>query len=121
MTNPTTTFTWTISQMETSTSPVEGMEDVVRVVHYRVSAVSSDGFEDGGYGSVHLGDPADPSAFVAFPNLTEATVIGWVHNALASDEGTAEEGKAQIEAAIEARIEARRNPPIQPKPLPWGS
>ncbi len=120
MTNPTTSFAWSVAQIETATSPVEGMQDVVRVVHYRVAAVSSDGFESGAYGSVTLGDPAGPASFVPYESLSELTVIGWVLDALAG-EGIADEAKAKIEAALEAQIEAQRNPPVRPKPMPWAS
>lgn len=120
MTTPATNFAWTIAQVETATAPVEGMEDVVRVAHYRVRAVSSDAIIDEAYGSVALDDPADPAAFVAFPELTEETVIDWVQAALAGPGGSAADARARIEAALEARIEALRNPPVQLKSLPWG-
>ena len=119
MTTPSTNFAWTVAQIETATNPVEGMQDVVRVVHYRVTALASDGLEAGAYGSVTLGDPAGPGAFVAFPDLTEATVIGWVHEALAGESEAAQDARGKVEAALVARIEALRNPPVQPKPLPW--
>ena len=54
-------------------------------------------------------DPTSES-FIAYADLTEATVLGWLH------ENT--EVKEQIEAQLEADLEELRNTPT-PQALPW--
>lgn len=85
----------------------EGQQNVVTTAHWDLT-------EDTArvYGSV--GFTLDPEAeFIPFEELTEATVIGWVHDALGA------EAVASNEAAITAQLEAIANPPVVTPPLPW--
>jgi|14_taG_2_1085336.scaffolds.fasta_scaffold16599_2 hypothetical protein len=53
-------------------------------------------------------DP-DPSAagFVAYADLTEATVLGWVYDSLIEGEETADEAKARIETNRQGKVTAQ--------------
>jgi hypothetical protein len=56
----------------------------------------------------------DPSAadFVAYDDLTEATVLGWVHEYIGADE------KAAIETRLTAEV-AEQKTPTKGKGMPW--
>ena len=91
-----TTFTWTIANLEYNNDSDKG----VVVAHYRVTA------QDGDYTASSYGTQSftpDPSAdgYVAFADLTEATVIGWVKNALDTD---------AMEASLQDNIDAQKTP-----------
>ena len=102
-----TTFTWTIANLERTNDDAKG----VVVTHYRVDG------EDtmGAYGTQSF--TPDPSAdgYVAFADLTEATVVGWVQNALGGAEKVAE-----IETALQGRIDEQRSPATV-SGLPWAA
>jgi len=103
-----TTFTWTIANLEYTNDDAKG----VVVAHYRVDGVDGE-HTMGAYGSQSF--TPDPSAdgYVAFADLTEATVVGWVQEALGGAEKVGE-----IEAAIQAKIDEQKNPTVV-SGLPW--
>ena len=105
-----TTFTWTIANLERTNDDDKG----VVVAHYRVDGVDGE-HTMGAYGTQSF--TPDPSAdgYVAFADLTEATVVGWVQNALGGAEKVAE-----IEAAIQAKIDEVKNPTVVAE-IPWSS
>ena len=96
------TFTWSVPMMERTNDDNKG----VTIVHYRCDGVDGE-HTMGAYGTQSF--TPDPSAddYVAFADLTEATVVGWVQNALGGAEKVAE-----IEAAIQAKIEEQKNPTV---------
>jgi len=101
------TYNWTIGNLERNTS-----DNGVVVAHYRVDAVDGE-YTAGAYGTQSF--TPDPTAddFIAFDDLTEADVIGWVQNALGGAEKVAE-----IEAALQAKIDEDKNPTVVAG-LPW--
>ena len=103
-----TDFTWTIANLERTNDDAKG----VVVAHYRCDGVDGE-HSIGAYGTQSF--TPDPSAdgYVAFADLTEATVVGWVQNALGGAEKVAE-----IEAAIQAKIEEQKNPTVVAE-VPW--
>lgn len=105
-----TTFTWTIANLEYTNDDAQG----VVVAHYRVDGVDGE-HTMGAYGTQSF--TPDPSAdgYIAFADLTEATVVGWVQEALGGAEKVAE-----IEAAIQAKIDEQKNPTVLAG-LPWAS
>ena len=107
----TVTNTWTVAQMD-AYPEYEGHSDVVFTVHWRLDG--TDGEHTAGvYGSVGL--TLDPeAAYVAYADLTEAQVIGWVHEALG------EEQVASYEENVANQIAALVNPPVVTPALPWG-
>ena len=95
--------TWTISTLDRNTA-----DGGVTVAHWRVSEVDGD-YSASSYGTV--GFTPDPSAsdFVAYADLSEATVLGWVQEQLDKD---------AIEASLTANI-AEQKAPITASGTPW--
>ena len=90
-----TTYTWQIANMERNTA-----DDGVVVCHWRCTGVDGD-HSASSYGTTsHTPDPT-AAGFVPYADLTEATVLGWVHAAV---------DKAATEAAIADKIDAMANP-----------
>jgi hypothetical protein len=104
-------YTWSISALECYPEH-EGQPNVVFTAHWRLHG--ADGEHAGGvYGSQGL--TLDPEAeFVAFEDLTEETVIGWVKDAMGAEAVEAHE------ANVAAQIDALVNPPVIRPALPWG-
>jgi hypothetical protein len=48
---------------------------------------------------------ASSSSYIAYADLTEANVLGWVYNSLIEGEETAEEAKARIEADRDGKVQ----------------
>jgi hypothetical protein len=89
------TYTWTIANMERNTA-----DDGVTFSHWRCEGVDGD-HSATAYGTTsHTPDPSD-AGFVAYADLTEATVLGWVHASLDKD---------ATESAIADKINAMANP-----------
>jgi len=102
-----TQFSWTISQLDTA--PQDGnLNDVVKTVHYRYKGIDGD-YQAETYGTYSCGEPSQ-SDFTAYPDLTEADVIGWLEVGLDVD---------AMQTNIETQIENLKNPPIVNLPLPW--
>ena len=99
--------TWTISQLERNTA-----DGGVIVAHWRVTeeeTVGEDTYSASSYGT--CGFTSDPSAegYIAYDDLTEADVIGWVQ---------AEVDQDAIEAGLTANI-AEQKTPTTSTGLPW--
>ena len=98
---------WKIESMVVK--PVDGANtDVVVTAAWRCTAVEGD-HSASNYGSMGFASPGDD--FIAYPDLTEADVLGWVW-ANGVD-------KAEVEANVARELEMQVNPPTVPKPLPW--
>ncbi|MDB4272447.1 hypothetical protein N9875_01330 [bacterium] len=82
----------TVSQMERTTA-----DDVVTTAHWNASVVDGD-YSARAYGTQSFTRDADSPTLVAYADLTEATVVGW----LTLDEG--------LEANLLAQIEEQKNP-----------
>ncbi len=96
------TTTWTIDEMVRDTST----GGVTTVYWSCVSA--NDGtpsFTATEGGKLRLEPDADDSDFVAYDDLTEATVLGWVWDGLTESDETADEAKARVEANREAKVQ----------------
>lgn len=104
------TITWSVAMLERSNDN----DKVVNIAHYRVDGVDGD-YSQGAYGTVNFEGDASADGFIAFDNLTEADVVGWVKEALGGDEKVAE-----IEAAITAKIEEQKSPATIAE-VPWES
>jgi hypothetical protein len=95
--------TWTISTLERNTS-----DGGVTVAHWRVSEVDGD-YSASSYGTVGFTPDASAEGFVAYADLSEATVLGWVQEQLDKD---------AIEAALTANI-AEQKAPVTSTGTPW--
>ena len=82
----------TVTQMERTTA-----DDVVTTVHWNASEVDGD-YSARTFGSQSFTRDADSPTLVAYADLTEATVVGW----LTLDSG--------LEANLLAQIEEQKNP-----------
>ena len=95
------TTTWSVSNMTHKDS-----DGGVFLVYWSLFAT------DGTY-SAQSGDKlrctADPSAsdYIAYADLTEADVLGWVYSSLIVDDETAAEAKARIEAERTAKVQGQ--------------
>lgn len=101
--------TWKIESM--TVKPQDGSHtDVVVTAAWRCSAVDGD-YSVSNYGSVGFPVPGD--AFIAYPDLTEDTVLSW-----AWANGV---DKAEVEANVTRELNAAINPLVVSKPLPWSA
>ncbi len=90
------TYTWSVANMERNTS-----DDGVITVHWYCLGTDADGNSARSYGTTsHTPDP-DDAGFIAYADLTETVVLGWVHGLVDKD---------ATEAAIAAKINAIANP-----------
>lgn len=108
----TITNTWTLVQMDAY--PEEGGEtDVVFNVHWTLAGT------DGTYSGSVYGSQAvstDPDApFTPYADLTEEQVVGWVQNAMGTEQ------VAAYEANVAQQIADQINPPVVTPPLPWSA
>ena len=100
--------TWTISTLERNTDSDQG----VIVAHWRVTEEETVGeniYTASSYGT--CGFTPDPSAsdYIAYADLTEADVLGWIW---------AEVDQAGIEAGLTANINEQKNPTTTDG-VPW--
>lgn len=101
-------ITWKIEQM--IVKPQDGsFTDVVVTAAWRCTGVDGN-YSASNYGTAGFSAPSD--TFVAYADLTEDEVLGWVW-ANGVD-------KAEVEANVARELDAQINPPVVPKPLPWG-
>jgi hypothetical protein len=99
--------TWTIANLERDIAT-----GGVQVAHWRVTeseTVGDDTFTASSYGTVGFTPDADADGFVAYDDLTESTVLAWVHESVDQD---------ATEAALTANIEAQKNP-VSANGMPW--
>jgi len=95
------TTTWSVSDMTHKDS-----DGGVFLVYWSLTAT------DGTYSAQEAGKlrcTADPSAsdYIAYADLTEADVLGWVYSSLIVDDETAAEAKARIEAERTAKVQGQ--------------
>ena len=99
--------TWTISTLERNTS-----DGGVTVAHWRVTeeeTVGENTYSASSYGTVGFTPDASAEGFVAYTDLTESTVLGWVQ---------AEVDQSAIEAALTANITEQKTP-VTSTGTPW--
>jgi hypothetical protein len=84
--------------------------DVVVTAAWRCTATSGD-YSASNYGSMGFASPGGD--FIAYPDLTEADVLGWIW-ANGVD-------KAEVEANVARELDMQVNPPTVAKPLPWSA
>lgn len=101
------TYEWGIAQLEVAPSE-DGLTDVVKTVHWTLSATSGD-YSASSYGSVGM-DAPEAEAFTPYAELSKAEVIGWLEAKLDAD---------AIRANLAGQIDAQRAPQIITPALPW--
>ncbi len=109
--------TWTINDMvrDAATGGVKIVYWECRVQDdTHTSCVAVEG------GKLRLEPDADAPDFVAYDDLTEATVLGWVYNSLIEGDETADEAKARIEENRQSRVTAQvSRKTAEAKGMPW--
>ena len=95
------TCTWTVNNMQRTDA-----DGGVFLVYW--SCVASDGTYSATEGGKLRCEP-DPSApgYIAYADLTEADVLGWVYNSLIEGDETADEAKARVEANRTAKVQGQ--------------
>ena len=99
--------TWTIANLERDIAT-----GGVQVAHWRVTeseTVGEDTFTASSYGTCGFTPDASAEDFIAYADLTESTVLGWVH---------ADVDKDATEAALTANI-AEQKTPTTADGMPW--
>ena len=99
--------TWTIANLERNVS-----DGGVTVAHWRVTeseTVGENTYTASSYGTCGFTPDASAEDFVAYDDLTESTVLGWVH---------ADVDKDATEAALTANI-AEQKTPTSADGMPW--
>jgi len=104
------TYIWIAEQLDCYPEK-DGKTDVVFTVHWRLNG--TDGTNTATvYGSVGLTyEPGQP--YTPYEDLTQAQVIGWVQDALGSEQVQA------LTDNVAAQLAAIANPPVVAPPLPW--
>jgi len=97
--------TWTISTLERNT------DNGVVVAHWRASDVDGD-HSGSSYGTCGFTPDASADGYVAYDNLTEENVIGWVKDSMG------EEAVTGVEDSIAAQIAESKAPAISVG-TPW--
>ncbi len=95
--------TWTIANLERNTD-----DGGVVVAHWRCTAEDGE-YTASAYGTVGFTPDASADGFIAFDALTEADVLGWVHESVDKDE---------TEAALAADIAGQKTPATTDG-VPW--
>lgn len=105
-------YNWIVEQMDAYPEK-DNLQEVVFNVHWRCNA--NDGnYHATGYGTV--GVEFDQSeTFIPYSSLTQDEVVGWVKNALGSEQ------VADIERGLEGQIDSLITPPTVTLPLPWSA
>ena len=103
--------TWTIANLERNVA-----DGGVTVAHWRVTESETVGTGDdavtytaSSYGTVGFTPDADADGFVAYDDLTESSVLVWVHESVDQD---------ATEAALTANIAGQKNP-VSADGMPW--
>ena len=99
--------TWTIANLERNVA-----DGGVIVAHWRVTeseTVGEDTYTASSYGTCSFTPDASAEDFIAYDDLTESTVLGWVH---------ADVDKDATEAALTANI-AEQKTPTTADGMPW--
>jgi len=98
-----TTNTWKIAQLDRETA-----DGYVFTAHYTVNA-TDETYSAGAYGSLGF---EKPETLVAYSELTEEVVIGWVKDQLTAEKVT------EIEAALQAQLDEQKTP-TKASGTPW--
>jgi len=98
-----TTNTWKIAQLDRETA-----DGYVFTAHYTVNA-TDETYSAGAYGSIGF---EKPDTLVAYADLTEEVVIGWVKDQLTDEKVT------EVEAALQAQLDEQKTP-TKASGTPW--
>jgi hypothetical protein len=106
------TYSWSIPQLEVAPSE-NGLDKVVKVVHWRLQADDGKGHTAEAYGTAPLAPPAEGAPFIDYDKIPKATVEEWLHAAIPED------AMEKLRAALAANIAAQIDPPVVTLSPPW--
>ena len=112
------TNTWSVSNMVHQDS-----DGGVITVYWSMVAQNDSGPESATEGGkLRLTpDPSSPD-YIAYADLTEADVLGWVYNSLIEGDETADEAKARVEADRDDKVQGQIDRAAsQSDGVPWSS
>jgi hypothetical protein len=105
------TNTWNVVRLD-AYPEYEGQDDVVATAHWTLTGDDGVGHTGHVYGTQGV-SLVITDGFTPFADLTEAEVLGWVHEAM----GVAR--VAELVANVAQQIADQINPPVVSPPLPW--
>ena len=113
------TYRWNFDPLEVTYSSAS-LANVISIVHWQYHAETegtsslgvSGSFNARNIGTVNL-DPVASADFVAYDDLTEAIVTGWVTGSMGDERVT------QIQTSVSRSLESQLNPPTGNKASPW--
>lgn len=73
-------YEWTIIAVDAQVKDGE-LENIIKTIHWRYTATSSDGLTDFVYGAVGF-EPPDPTAFIPYTDLTKEQIVSWLESAV---------------------------------------
>ncbi len=106
----TITYKWGLQCDPIVVPCLDGLTNVVKTVHWDLTAIDEDGSAARSIGCTELSGP-DPDAFTAFEDLALDTVVGWV---------VAKEGEDRIDAmkmSLASQIAVQKDT-NRPRPMP---
>ena len=113
------TTTWKINDMVRDDA-TGGVKTVYWECHVSDNTHTECGATEGG--KLRLEPDATASDFVAYADLTEATVLGWVYDSLIEGEETADEAKARIETNRQGKVTAQvARKTAEATGMPWAA
>jgi len=98
---------WTIENLEHNVA-----DGGVIVAHWRCTAeevVGEETYSASAYGTVGFTPDATAAGYIAYADLTEADVLGWVYESV---------DQTEIESALAGQIEAQKTP-VTTDGVPW--
>jgi hypothetical protein len=102
------TYKWEVLSLYTKPS-LNGLDNVVRRVTWRYQIT-----DGGNYGEIYqdtyLPDPTDSNTYIAYSNLSEETILGWIQSI---------EDVPALQAELQVRLEKSKNPDSVENKLPW--
>ena len=106
----TTTFTWTVTQMD-AYPQFDGDTDVVFNVHW--TCAGTDGTYSASVYNTQAVTVNPDEPYTPYADLTQDQVLNWVWEAGVNKDVT--------EAAVQQLIDNQINPPVITPPLPWAT
>jgi hypothetical protein len=100
------TYNWTIGNLEYNNDSDKG----VVIAHWRCTGVDGE-YSASAYSTQSFTPDSSADGYVAYADLTEEMVIGWVQNAVDKD---------ATEASIASKIESQKNPATL-SGMPWAN
>jgi len=109
------TYNWKINKLDVRTRG-DGMADMVYNIHWSYTAISDQkDSDDNEYSARLIGTQvitgADPNNYIAFEDLKESDIVGWLEGAGLDTKG--------LKETLDKKIEQLITPTFASKDVPW--